>query len=121
MNEQKEQLRIERVERAVVRRATGYQVPLKKTFKVKRVTYDPTTGKKIAEEEVLELGMEEVHVPGDLRAAAYYLNNRAPERWREHPSESEATTSMGGIVLLPDIITMNHQESDDEEEGGDAM
>ena len=94
-----------RIERAVLRRAEGYQIPLQKTYKLKRVTYDPETGKKISEEEVLEVGVEEVHVPGDLRAGAYFLNNRAPDRWREHPVETEETRATGGVVVLPAVLT----------------
>lgn len=94
----------EKIEKAVLRRAEGYQIPLKKTYKLKRVSYDPDTGKKVSEEEVLETGIEEVHVPGDLRAGAYFLNNRAPERWREHPTEGDEQEGGGGIVILPQIL-----------------
>ena len=107
-----------KIERAVLRRAEGYQIPLRKTYKLKRVQYDPTTGKKISEEEVLEEGIEEVHVPGDLRAGAYFLNNRAPDRWREHPMETQEVGEMGGIVVLPEIVTQGEDlsESPDAEE-----
>ena len=93
----------EKIEKAVLRRAEGYQIPLKKTYKLKKVNYDSATGKKISEEEVLEVGIEEVHVPGDLRAGAYFLNNRAPDRWREHPNDTEEGESLSGIVVLPDV------------------
>lgn len=89
-----------RVEDAICRRAEGYKVELKKTLKVKRVDYDPDTGKKTCEREELLPGVEEIHVPGDVRAAAYFLNNRSPDRWCEHPSTAEEDEPTG-IVEIP--------------------
>ncbi len=99
-----------RVENAIARRACGYKVALKKTYKLKRVEYDPETGKKVAEVETLVPGTEEVHVPGDLRAGAYWLNNRDPLHWKEDPSawiEGEEETDdvdkgadSGGVVEI---------------------
>ena len=104
------------VEDAICRRAKGYKVSLKKTLKVKRVDYDPDTGKKTCEREELLPGVEEVHVPGDVRAAAYFLNNRAPERWCDHPNACEDGGESGGIVEIPAVAT--GRESKDTEEGG---
>ncbi len=87
------------VEDALFRRARGYVKRLKKSVKVKRVEYDPETGKKLCEREELETGIEEEHIPADLRVCAYYLNNRDPERWREHPES--AAESLGGVVDYP--------------------
>ena len=41
--------RSRRVEDAIYRRARGYKVTVRKTYKVKRVEYDPETGKKTGE------------------------------------------------------------------------
>ena len=98
--EAKDALRCRRVEDALYRRACGYKVKLKKSFKVKRVDYDSDTGKKISEREDLEAGFEEVHIPADVRVCAYYLNNRDPARWREHPKE-ESEELFGGLVEYP--------------------
>lgn len=92
-------LRCRRVEDALYRRACGYKVKLKKSFKVKRVDYDADTGKKISEREDLEAGFEEVHIPADVRVCAYYLNNRDPARWQEHPKEEGEL--LGGVVDYP--------------------
>ena len=107
-----------RVACAVVRRAEGYVVPLKKTIKLKRASFDPTTGKKIAEEEVLADGVEEIYVPGDLRAAAYYLNNRAPDRWRDNPTDTQSQGTAGGVVILPDVVSTPEPTPDTPEEEG---
>lgn len=102
--EAKDAGRCRRVEDALYRRACGYKVKIKKSFKVKVVEYDPDTGKKVAEREDLKDGFEEVHVPADVRVCAYYLNNRDPSRWREHPKEeSEADAVLNGVVAYPEL------------------
>ena len=96
---QRDAARCRRVEDALYRRACGYKVRVKKSFKVKSVDYDRDTGKKISEREDLREGFEEVHVPADIRVSAYYLNNRDPARWREHPAVEEE--ALGGMVDYP--------------------
>ena len=98
---EKDRKRCGRVEDALYRRACGYKVKLKKSFKVKRVEYDPDTGKKTLEKEELEDGFEEVHIPADVRIGAYYLNNRDPGRWCEHPKEEGS--EMVGVVDFPNV------------------
>ncbi len=95
------------VEDALYRRACGYEVPLRKTYKVKRVEYDAATGKKIAEREELEMGVEETHVPPDVRVCAYYLNNRDPARWCEHPREESEEAPDIGLVAYPPMAEPN--------------
>ena len=74
-----------RVETALLDKATGYDKPVKKTFKVKFVDYDPETGKKVREREELQTAEEEVHVPGNTTAQVFWLKNRRPDRWRDKP------------------------------------
>ena len=95
----KDAARCKRVEDALYRRACGYKVKIKKSFKVKSVDYDRDTGKKVCEREDLREGFEEVHIPADIRVCAYYLNNRDPARWREHPAAEEE--AFGGTVDYP--------------------
>ena len=99
VSEEKDNARCRRVEDALYRRACGYKVRLKKSFKVKRVDYDADTGKKLSEREELEAGFEEVHIPADVRVCAYYLNNREPARWREHPKDEDELRD--GVVAYP--------------------
>ena len=94
------------IEDAIYKRARGYKQSVKKTFKVKRVEYDPTTGKKTSEREELETGIDEVPVPADVRAGIYWLSNRAPERWGTHASgerSADGETDPGGVVILPEL------------------
>ncbi len=95
--------RSRRVEDAIYRRARGYKVAVRKTYKVKRVEYDPDTGKKVCETEELKTGTDEVVVPADVRACAYWLVNRSPARWREHPAAEAASGVCGGEVDFPEL------------------
>lgn len=95
--------RSRRVEDAIYRRARGYKVAVRKTYKVKRVEYDPDTGKKVCETEELKTGTDEVVVPADVRACAYWLVNRSPARWREHPAAEAASDVCGGEVDFPEL------------------
>lgn len=96
--------RSRRVEDAIYRRARGYKVAVRKTYKVKRVEYDPETGKKTCEREELQTGTDEVVVPADVRACAYWLVNRAPARWQEHPApDAAADAAVGGTVDFPEL------------------
>jgi DNA-binding XRE family transcriptional regulator len=69
------------VENALFQKTQGYTVEIKKTFKCKEVDYDPVTGKKIAEREVLKTGSDEVYVPADTTAQIFWLKNRKPDTW----------------------------------------
>ena len=106
------------MEDALYRRACGYKVKLKKSFKVKTVAYDRDTGKKLEEREDLREGFEEVHIPADVRVCAYYLNNRDPARWREHPKE-EGEELSNGVVAFPDMeeISLPPDREDGSHEG----
>ncbi len=97
------------VEDAIYKRARGYKVAVRKTYKVKRVEYDPETGKKTSEREELESGLDEVVVPADVRAGAYWLVNRDPARWREHPRPAE-TGEEGGRVDFPPLEPLGGPE-----------
>ncbi len=111
--EVKDAVRCRRVEDALYRRACGYKVKLKKSFKVKVVEYDPDTGKKVAEREDLKDGFEEVHIPADVRVCAYYLNNRDPARWCEHPKE-EGDEGANGVVEWPELVEFGSEVSPSE-------
>ena len=70
------------VENALYKKATGYNIMLKKTFKVKRTEYNDD-GKKIKEYEELVDGHEEMHIPADTTAQIFWLKNRQKGKWRD--------------------------------------
>lgn len=89
--------------RALYKKATGYNVALKKTYKLKRIDFDPDTGKKLREYEELATGIDESHVPADLRAETFWLKNRQSDRWGEGAEKDESSESENecGIIELP--------------------
>ena len=72
-----------RVESALYKRAIGYTEKVEKAFKCKHITYDPATGKKIAEDETLETIEEDQHIPADVTAQIFWLKNRKPDHWKD--------------------------------------
>jgi len=90
------------VENALHRKALGYTVEVRKTFKVKRVEYNENTGKRISEVEELMTALDEVHIPADTTAQIFWLKNRRPEQWRDKQPENdreganEVRVSFGG-------------------------
>ena len=86
---------------ALYKRAIGYNVAINKTYKLKRIDYDPDTGKKLREYEELATGIDESYIPGDLRAETFWLKNRQPERWGERSDKEIGEEGEGGIVELP--------------------
>ena len=87
---------------ALHRKAVGYTTPVKKTYKLKRVEYDPDSGKKLSEYEELQTGIDEAHVPADTRAEIFWLQNRCGGEWGQGKQESE--TESGGVIELPPVI-----------------
>ncbi len=94
------------VENALLKKAKGYTVELKKTFKVKRVEYDPDTGKKLCEREELVTGYDEAHIPADTTAQIFWLKNRRPDVWRE----KQPAQSTQGEALETDALTKSLME-----------
>ena len=74
-----------RVETALLDKATGYDKPVQKVYKLKTVEFDPETGKKLCEREELKTAEEAMHVPGNTTAQVFWLKNRRPDRWRDKP------------------------------------
>lgn len=90
-----------KVENSLYKRAQGYTVKIKKTFKVKRADYDES-GRKIREVEELKQGEDEVHIPADVTAQIFWLKNRKPEAWREKQREAE-TNPAAPVQIVEDI------------------
>lgn len=94
------------VEESLLKKAKGYTVKLKKTFKLKKVTYG-VTGRKEKEEEYLEVGEDEVHIPADTLAIIFWLKNRMPDKWKDRKIEMARDSSDGegggGLLILADV------------------
>jgi hypothetical protein len=97
------------VVRALYKKATGYNLALNKTYKLKKVDYDPDTGKKLREYEEIATGVDETYVPADLRAGTFWLKNRQPDRWSDRPDKEvgDCEEEMGGTVELPEADSID--------------
>lgn len=93
------------VQAALYKSAIGYNAQVAKTFKVKEIIYDETTGKKLRETEKLQTGYDEVHVPANVTAQMFWLANRKPEMWRYKPEPVDGDSEGGtGVVELPSVM-----------------
>lgn len=82
------------VENALLKKALGFSVMVKKPIKVK--TKRQLQGKGTIEEEHIEYAEEEVYVPPDTAAQIFWLKNRKPDKWRDKPAaENEAVLDDG--------------------------
>lgn len=89
------------VENALFKKCIGYTVPIKKTFKVKRIEYNED-GKKIKEYEELVTGYDDMHIPADTTAQIFWLKNRKTDKWRDKiidTENEEAITNATNILV----------------------
>ena len=69
------------VENALLNKAMGFKVTVKKSYKVKDVIYED--GRKVRETERIEMVDEEQYIPPDTTAQIFWLKNRKPAEWRD--------------------------------------
>ena len=93
------------VENAMLNKAMGFTVIVKKSYKVKDVIYED--GRKVRETERIEMVDEEQYIPPDTTAQIFWLKNRKPAEWRdkqniEHTGKDGETLK---VELTGDIAT----------------
>lgn len=76
-------------------RAKGATVKKKQAIKLKRVEYE--FGKRVLEEERIEIVEVEEELPPDTTSAIFWLKNRNPEQWRDK-QQHELTGPNGGDI-----------------------
>lgn len=86
------------VENALLKRARGYSVTVKKPVKVK--TKRQLKDKGTIEEEHIEYVEEEVYIAPDTTAQIFWLKNRRPDKWRDKPQTSAADTDDPLMAML---------------------
>lgn len=103
------------VENALYKKALGYNVLLKKTFKIKTIEYNDQ-GKKIKEKEELVDGYDEAHIPADTTAQIFWLKNRKKEKWRDKVevanSNNDINNQIENIANLLNNPKPNRGEND---------
>ncbi|MHA3059921.1 hypothetical protein ACX1N5_04055 [Acinetobacter sp. ANC 4636] len=78
-------------------RAKGVKIKKKQAIKLKRVEY--AFGKRVLEEERIEIVEVEEELPPDTTAAIFWLKNRNPDQWRDK-QQHELTGKDGGSIDL---------------------
>lgn len=86
------------VENALLKKATGYNAEVNKTFKIKEVYYDKKNRR--CEKEKLVTAVDEVHIPADTTAQIFWLKNRRPDEWRDRVQED----NNAALNKLDDIL-----------------
>ncbi len=109
------------VVRSLYKKAVGYSVSVNKTHKLKRIDYDPDTGKKLREYEELATGVDESYVPPDLRAEIFWLKNRQGERWSEKLERDSGKDGVYGVVEIPRADMLGELPEDLEESGAEYV
>ena len=71
------------VENALYKSAIGYRVKVKKPVRIRKVEYDPVTGKKTTEVDTWQAVEEELYIQPQVTAQIFWLKNRKPEQWRD--------------------------------------
>lgn len=98
------------VENALFIKTQGQYVNVRKPMKVKRINYDPDTGKKISEEEEIVEANELIYIPADTTAQIFWLKNRRPDRWRAKPELEAVETEEAGVIVLPEVMQIEMNE-----------
>ena len=99
---------------ALYRKAIGYSVKTPKTYKLKKVDFDPDTGKKLREYEELAVGVDEDYIQPDLRAEMFWLKNRQPRRWGERGIGDDEAGGEVGVVEIPRADMIDEPEDNGE-------
>ena len=83
------------VTQAYLRRITGYEVTEEK--REYKVGLD-------GQAELVKKTETTKHVPGDPRAAEFWLVNRLPKQWQKKPNPGDdERTEEGGVIELPNV------------------
>lgn len=104
------------VENALLKKALGFSVMLKKPIKVR--TKKQLKDKGTIEEERIEYAEEEMYIPPDTTAQIFWLKNRRPDKWRDKPKEAaqEETPDDGFLAALNGKAAEIWADGDDNEQ-----
>ena len=83
-------------------RAKGAKVKKKQAIKLKRVEYE--AGRRVLEEERIEIVDVEEELPPDTTSAIFWLKNRNPDQWRDK-QQHEHTMEIKSLSDLMDELS----------------
>lgn len=99
---------------ALHKNTLGGIVVLKTPIKLKRTIFE--NGKKVREEEYIEIADREEYIKADTTAQIYWLNNRQPEKWKAKPTDSSSGNENGAGKAVVEFVFKDCSLS---EEGND--
>lgn len=101
------------VEESLFKKAKGFKIEIQKPFKLKKITYDKKTLKKVKEEERVEYATEEVYIPPDTTAIIYWLKHRKPEVWADSVINLDSITAeAAGVIEIPAVLDTPEEENE---------
>lgn len=98
------------VENALLERAMGGKVTLKRPFKVKHTVYE--NGRRVEEKEEIVLADYEEYIIPDTTAQIFWLKNRRPEQWREKPIHDDGDKEDKAISVTLSIEDLSGGQDD---------
>lgn len=81
------------VENALFKRALGYTIQVKE--------------QKIDRDGCVHDLVKDIHVPADVTAQIYWLNNRKPKQWRNKRDDSQQDPENEGVMIVNDLPKSN--------------
>ena len=96
----------------LIDRAMGAKFKVQKEVKLKSVGYE--NGKKVSEEERVEVVTLDQEAPPDTQALVFFLKNRRPDLWRdrqevEHSANKDLANAIDAEVLFEDTTYLDLQ------------
>jgi hypothetical protein len=88
----------DRMERSLYSRGVGFEWDEQQAIKLKKITYGEN-GKKIAEEERIEIVTVRKLLPPDTVAGIFWLKNRRKDDWRDKQDHEHGVTDELGALL----------------------
>lgn len=87
------------VENAFLKRITGYNAEeVRREYAIETDEYGNQV--KVLKREVVQTK----HIPGDPRAAEFWLKNRMPDKYKDRPGENDSEDNeSGGVIIMPAV------------------
>lgn len=86
------------VENAFLKRITGYNAEeVRREYAIETDEYGNQV--KVLKREIVQTK----HIPGDPRAAEFWLKNRMPDKYKDRPGDTEEEESGGGVIIIPAV------------------
>lgn len=87
------------VENAFLKRITGYDADeVRREYVYETNEYGETV--RVLKKEIVQTK----HIPGDPRAAEFWMKNRMPDKYQDRPGPNDSDEdSKGGVIIIPAV------------------